>query len=248
MEGYVMMKKWKKIVLALLVVCLCQTGAVTLIPAVSVEAAAVKNGLKNENGKLYYYENGVKVKQQLVRISDTRIYYFGKDGSAVVNAFKTLKENGTKYSFYFGANGKAVVAKKLYGQERNFVLKKIKGVYYGFDTSAHRIKGMWVNSKGVLYAFNANGTYNASKTKTYRAAIKKYRGKKPTSDTGYTEVYSYLKKRLGKHTVLKGSSCFIWGSLNDKYTDITMQFANFNILLVRNERTKQYYFSDIYSR
>ena len=242
-------KKWKKLLLYVLLVCMIQTTALPFTPAVTVEAA-VKNGLKTENGKLYYYKNGVKVTKQLVRINAAKIYFFGSNGSAVTNTFKKIVDlDGRKYGFYFGATGKAIVAPKVLGQEKNFVVKKINGVYYGFDTLGHLIRGMWVDSeKGTLSFFDTNGAYNAAQTKTLRAAIRKFYGKKPASETGYKNVYTYLKTALGKHKVIKTSSCMIWGKPTDGYTDVTMQFTNFCILLIRNNRTKQYYFYDIYSR
>ena len=246
------MNPTKKLLLLILCLGLFQTSALPLFPAETVQAAvfkAVKNGLKKENGKYYYYQKGVKVKKKLIRISDTKIYYFSSNGSAVTNAFKTLTDtDGKKYRFYFGSAGKAVVASKIYGQGKNFVVKKINGVYYGFDTLGHLIKGMWVDQKGTLSFFENNGAYSAAKTKPLRSAIKKYLGKKPASETGYTKVYTYLKNALGSHKVRKSSSCMIWGNTSDAYTDITMEFTNFNILLIMNNRTKQYYFYDIYSR
>ena len=243
-------KSLKKLLLYTMLLCLLLPVAPPPVLGVKVvEAASVKKGLVKENGKYYYYADGVKVKKKLVRVNASSIYYFGSNGSAVTNTFKNLKDtDGKKYRFYFGPAGKAVVAKKVTGQQKNMVIKKINGVSYGFDTLGHVTTGMWVNAKGTLFYFEPNGAYNAAKTKPLRSAIKKYYGKKPTSETGYKNVYSYLKKALGSHKVLKGSSCMIWGNTNDGYTDVTMRFTNFEILLIMNNRTKQYYFYDIYSR
>lgn len=156
------MKNWKKVLLA----CLCLAAAGTpAVSAVSVMAsettdigeAPVVSGLQTVNGKIYYYENGKAVKKVWKKIGNAK-YYFGKDGAAYAA-----------------------------GSDRNVLVKKIGGYYYGFNKKGQMLAGKFYNvkiksgSKTVTYRyyFTSSGKAYAGKKTTYgiELAVKKINGK-----------------------------------------------------------------------
>jgi hypothetical protein len=183
-----------------------QAPVLSLSEPVTVEAAAVKNGLKKENGKYYYYVNGTKVK----------------------NTWKTVKttSNGktVSYKYYFGSNGAAYAGKTVYGV-RTPVIKKINGKVYAFDVNGRMATGARVIN-GKFYVFNSKtGVYDKATTSTYRKAaayrkdskaLKKLLGKASkteTSDSCYGDgidvvryytyyIVSYFRDAKGKEIVL----------------------------------------------
>lgn len=145
------MKKWKKILAIMLCLLFVQAPVISLTAPVTVEAAAVKSGLKKEKGKYYFYVKGTKVK----------------------NAWRTIKtkSNGktVSYRYYFGKDGAAYMGKKVSGVNVPAV-KKINGNYYAFGTSARMLKGVYViNDK--FYLFNKNtGVYDPGMSTQLRKA------------------------------------------------------------------------------
>ena len=234
------MKYLKRILIA----CLC----LTLLNIPATVFAAAKTGLFTEDGKIYYYQNGKKVKNQLVKVKSNQIYFFGGDGAALVNKWRKAGDGGVGYHFYFGENGRAYISPTVAGQEISFVTKKVGTTWYGFDNKGHRTYGTYVSKKGLLYYFNpTNGVYYTNKSKALRAAIDKYLGKVPDSDE-YKDVYNYVKKTLGNPVnVRKSDSCLPWNT-KDKFTDYELEYENFIVLLIYNNRTKQYRLYDIYSK
>ena len=53
----------------------------------------IKNGIYNEDGELYYYENNLKVKKGLVRDENGDYYYFSMNFKALKNGTYSLPEN-----------------------------------------------------------------------------------------------------------------------------------------------------------
>lgn len=146
------MKKCKKILMLVLCLLMVQVPVLTVPHTETVQAATVKKGLQKEKGKYYYYKNGKKAQ----------------------NTWKTIKikENGktVSYRYYFGKNGAAYAAGKSTGKY-NVVVKKIKGVQYGFDTRGRLVKGVYVNGGNLrFYAFTKKGVYDAKKTSALRKA------------------------------------------------------------------------------
>lgn len=145
------MKKWKKILALVLCLMFIQAPIVNIIQPVTVEAAAVKKGLKKEGGKYYFYDKGKRVK----------------------NTWKTVKvkKNGkiVSYRYYFGKNGAAYAGRLVYGL-RTPAVKKINGKYYGFGISGRMIKGTYViNDK--FFVFNSKtGVGDAARSKQLRKA------------------------------------------------------------------------------
>ena len=73
-----------------------------------------KEGLvKEDDGKIYYYENGEKFTDGYKEVTDengnTAYYYFQEDGSAFTSGLKSVVINGERYGYYFQNNGQAYV-------------------------------------------------------------------------------------------------------------------------------------------
>ncbi len=106
--------KYKGMALAL---ALSLTAGVPVMQAAQmpVEAAAkaAKNGLRQENGKYYYYKKGTKVKKTWKTIGKKE-YYFQNDGSAAVGWTKIGKK-----AYYFTAKAVKVKNKKVNGVKLN---------------------------------------------------------------------------------------------------------------------------------
>ena len=75
----------------------------------------IKNGIFEEDGNLYYYENNVRVQKGLVKDANGDYYYFGLKYYAVKNGtyfFPADKLNGllpTAGNFQVDANGKVIL-------------------------------------------------------------------------------------------------------------------------------------------
>lgn len=167
------MKKTRKILAVALFLLLMLTPVVSVSQPVTVQAAA-KTTLKKSGGRYYAYENGKKL----------------------CNAWRKIKSGKVSYTYYFGANGAAYQADKEMMGKYSVIVKKIKGQYYGFDYLGHRVKGVRVGSTSAygmpyVYYFNANGTYNKTKTAQLRAASR-------TNKNATT-----IKKLLGKYKKYK---------------------------------------------
>ncbi len=100
------MRNWLKskgIMLTLALALAVGAPAGMLQNPVEVSAKAVKKGVKKENGKFYYYENGKKVKNKWATVGKKK-YYLKKDGSAAVGWNQIDKK-----AYYF--DDKAVMVK-----------------------------------------------------------------------------------------------------------------------------------------
>lgn len=94
-----------------------ELGNIQTVSTADVARAGAKNGLKLENGKYYYYKNGVKQKgwvkdgdktyyllkdytlaKKMWRTIDGKKYYFKADGDLLRNTFREI--DGKVYRFY----------------------------------------------------------------------------------------------------------------------------------------------------
>lgn len=197
------MKKWKKLLIFVLCLMLVQVPVVTVSSTKTVQAATVKKGLKKERGQYYYYKNGKKVTNKWVTVK--------------------VKEKGktVSYRYYFGKNGAAYKAVKSFGSYNNVVVKKIKGVRYGFNARGRMAKGVYVNGGNLrFYAFTKKGVYDAKTTSALRKAskegadattLRKLLGKplkEEVTDSCYSDplvvndvilTYSYFTLTLGRY-------------------------------------------------
>lgn len=76
------------------------TASCTAVIEDNTPPAEVKNGIYEENGKLYYYENDVKVAKGLVKV-DGAIYYAGGNG-LILRATSANGKEATRYTEYTG--------------------------------------------------------------------------------------------------------------------------------------------------
>ena len=122
------------------------------------DSSEVKNGFVKENGKYYYYVNGVmQTGWKNIKRADGKIYkhYFGTDG-VMRTGWQSIKNSkGVAYKYYFGTNGCMVTGWQS--------IKNSKGVAYKyyFHTNGVMLTGWQTikNSKGVAYKyyFHTNG-------------------------------------------------------------------------------------------
>lgn len=185
---------------------------------VALAEGTVLTGLQEKDGNLYYYDaNGVLFK-----------------------GFKTIGN----YKYYFGADGAAYKA-----EEDEYVkcceVKKIYGIYYGFDEKGHVVTGLWTDIDGRGWIFKNDGAQNVTKTKKLRKMLKSKKASK--------KLLKNVKKLLGKpKKTRKGNSCNPFGTRRerrrDKFLDYTLRYKNVDIGLVKNKRTGKYRMLGIFGR
>lgn len=149
------MKKWIKILAVMLCLCFLQFPVMEYSGSVTEVQAAVKKGLKKENGRYYYYIKGKKIKNtwKSIQLKDS------KTGKKVT------------YRFYFDKKGAACKGGSKWG-ESYLTIKTIKGKKYGFDKYSHMVKGDYV-SNGKFWSFNSKtGKYDEKRTQKLRKASK----------------------------------------------------------------------------
>lgn len=243
------MKKMRR--LAALIMCVFSLIGVFGAGQDTVAAAALKKGLVKENGKIYYYKKGKKVKNTLVRYKENEIYFFGSNGAAYKNKWRKVTDKEGTFYYYFAKNGRAYIAPEVRGESISFIRKKIGQAYYGFDNKGHRIYGTYVSPDRKIYCFDKKnkGKYNSNKTKAMRAAVKKYYRIKPNAEgTDCKEVYEEMLRVFGNPVeVRRESSCLPWND-TDSFTDVTLSYDTFEILMIYDDQTEQYYLYDVYSR
>ena len=178
------MKKLRVFLIALS--CLTLLGICTACPVPAASAKKYRNEL-------------VKVKIKGSDPKDYNYYFYDKKGKKLKSAWKKVKVKGKYRKFYFGKNGKAYKAKKVQGFKNNVIVKKVKGVQYGFDANGYLVSGLFVTAGfdgGKLYYFDQKGRVDKAVTsklqkaakqgadaETLKDLLKKYAGKKKNSYT-----------------------------------------------------------------
>ena len=109
----------------------------------TVEPQPVLQGLiRDENGHLFYYKDGVKLKNTWKTVNGSK-YYFGKSGKAYVG-----KRKVGKATYYFAVNGKRKTGwRTIHGKKYYFSPKNGKMVT-GKKTISHYL--CYFSEKGVL--------------------------------------------------------------------------------------------------
>mgnify|MGYP002518471007 FL=1 len=121
--------------------------------------------MRSVGGKYYYFhaKKGYMLKNIRYMNSNEDVYYFGKDGNMVRNAFYTWSGNGESHTYYFMSNGKMCKT-----------WLELNGKKYCFDEdNGIMYKDCTVKINGKTYTFDKNGVYLTSA----QAAAKK-KGKK----------------------------------------------------------------------
>ena len=143
-------RSWKKFLAVSLCAFCLQAPAAALSDPVPVMAEA-KSGIQKEKGKIYFYENGQRVRNTWKNVKEV------KKGKTVVSRY------------YFGANGAAYAGKKVFGVNVPAV-KKINGKVYGFGTEGRMLKGIYVVN-GKFFVFDSKtGVVNPTKSARLRVA------------------------------------------------------------------------------
>jgi glucan-binding YG repeat protein len=108
----------------------------------SQTAATVKNGLIYQDGKAYYYENGVMLKSRWV-YTEGNWYYLNDYGAGVVNCWR-LKDGKYCYLDRYGRM-----------KTKSWVLDY--GNWYYVSTDGSRYESRWAEINGIWYWFGGSG-------------------------------------------------------------------------------------------
>lgn len=109
----------------------------------TVEPQPVLQGLiRDENGNLFYYKDGVKIKNTWKAVSGSK-YYFGKSGKAYVG-----KRKVGKATYYFAVNGKRKTGWRTINGKKYYFSPKNGKMVTGKKTISHYL--CYFSEKGVL--------------------------------------------------------------------------------------------------
>ena len=107
------------------------------------EPQPVLQGLiRDENGHLFYYKDGVKLKNTWKAVSGSK-YYFGKSGKAYVG-----KRKVGKVTYYFAVNGKRKTGWRTINGKKYYFSPKNGKMVTGKKTISHYL--CYFSEKGVL--------------------------------------------------------------------------------------------------
>ena len=107
------------------------------------EPQPVLQGLiRDENGHLFYYKDGVKIKNAWKTVNGSK-YYFGKSGKAYVG-----KRKVGKATYYFADNGKRKTGWRTINGKKYYFSPKNGKMVTGKKTISHYL--CYFNEKGVL--------------------------------------------------------------------------------------------------
>lgn len=107
------------------------------------EPQPVLQGLiRDENGHLFYYQDGVKLKNTWKTVNGSK-YYFGKSGKAYVG-----KRKVGKATYYFAVNGKRKTGWRTIDGKKFYFSPKNGKMITGKKTISHYL--CYFNEKGVL--------------------------------------------------------------------------------------------------
>ena len=107
------------------------------------EPQPVLQGLiRDENGHLFYYKDGVKIKNTWKTVNGSK-YYFGKSGKAYVG-----KRKVGKATYYFADNGKRKTGWRTINGKKYYFSPKNGKMVTGKKTISHYL--CYFNEKGVL--------------------------------------------------------------------------------------------------
>lgn len=109
----------------------------------TVEPQPVLQGLiRDENGNLFYYKDGVKIKNTWKTVNGSK-YYFGKSGKAYVG-----KRKVGKATYYFAVNGKRKTGWRTINGKKYYFSPKNGKMVTGKKTISHYL--CYFSEKGVL--------------------------------------------------------------------------------------------------
>ena len=140
------------------------------------EPAAPKQGLVEENGAIYFYqEDGTLFTDGYKAVTTdgtTRYYYFQEDGTAFTGGYKVITRNGNRVYYYFQADGTAYTQGYL-----SFVVAD-KTYYFFFQADGTAFTGGYkeivLDGQLCYFYFLANGQGYNTGYKTVTIGEKKY--------------------------------------------------------------------------
>ena len=216
------------IAFAVLVMLLFCAGVVAFAEGEEAETTPVsgreepqqKQGLVNEDGKMYYYiDNENYVTNQLLEIETdgvAKYYYFQKDGTAFTDGYKPLEIDGKRTYYYFQADGSAYTDGYLSfeqgGKKYYFFFKKDgkaftdgykeidlngKTCYFyflsngqGFNTG---YKTVMINGKKYYFYFGSDGKAVTDKVQSVTLGERKAYFRLTENGRAYTDGYLAVK-------------------------------------------------------
>lgn len=199
---------------------------------VTVAAAEKKDGLQEEKGAYYYYENGKRVKNEWVTVNGSDYYFQGNGRAATFSTkikgkyyifdsrgrlqkpsekkiIKIKTGDGKSKKYYVNANG---TAQKGWSEDKK---------YYFYETG-EMVTGIEVFHEKFYY-FGVSGKYNEAKTKQLRKAAK------------YEASFAGLKKLIGKPVKAKYYS----GSCYGKGKDGVLTYENFTVYTFKPDKGEE---------
>lgn len=127
----------------------CETLPKKEVPSSKPEQKPIKkNGWSKENGHVYYYKSGKKVKNKLIKMENGDVYYVDKNGIRFNKGFRTIKSGEKAYTYFFKSNGKA--QKKWMKLNQNWYYFTSKAGVMLQDTQVK-------SSSGKVYKFDSKG-------------------------------------------------------------------------------------------
>lgn len=151
------MRQWMRrrgMLLVLALMLAAGTPLYVMNTPVEVSAKTVKKGLKQEKGKYYYYQKGVKVKNKWITIGKKK-YYFQKNGAAAVDWNKI----GNK-AYYFNSKAVMVKNKKVDGVKLNAKGQaslnndRVKLIFAVKSVVAEKTKSSWSKAQKLEACYN----------------------------------------------------------------------------------------------
>ncbi len=130
---------------------------VTGTSAMQIQSAT--NGLRTENGKLYFYVNGAKVKNAWKTVAG-KTYFFGPTGAAVTGWY-SAKQSGSYKTFYFYKSG--VLSKSVRNVIQTLIprlggtIKAAKVNYYA-TTKKAMLQPLFNYMKSSVYSYQRAAT------------------------------------------------------------------------------------------
>ena len=127
----------------------------TVSPALEPLDVQIKQGLVEENGFLYFYNDDGTLFTQGYKVIETDgncdRYYFLGNGQAFTSGYKTVEIDGVTYYYFFEDNGKAFT-----GGLKTVSFGPLSYSYF-FGDDGRAVTSDWITHNGATYYFQDNG-------------------------------------------------------------------------------------------
>lgn len=200
-------------------------------------SSSTSTGLIKKSGKLYYIQNGKKVRNKWVTVKGST-YYFKGNGVAVTGPAKIKSKR-----YVFNASGKLFKGSKtrivIYKGDKYQVTKAglaksgwDKGKKHRFATNGKMYTGDCVISD-KFYAFSSKGVFNKARTSQLQAAAK--------IDTDATSLLALLGKPKKSYYA---TSCYVMNDESGKPMnglDGILKYANLTVYTFKADNGIEYF-------